>query len=508
MGTHEIGKDDHVYLVDGSGYIFRAYHALPPLTRQSDGAPVGAVSGFCNMLHKLLADSDARDKPTHFAVIFDTSRKTFRNEIYHDYKAHRPPAPEDLVPQFPLVREAVKAFNVACVEKHGFEADDLIATYATQAADQGAKVTIISSDKDLMQLVGDQVEMLDTMKNRQIGRDEVFEKFGVGPDKVIEVQALAGDAVDNVPGVPGIGVKTAAQLINEYGDLDTLLARAEEIQQPKRRENLIAHAADARVSLELVTLRRDVELDVPLTDLGRADPDPAILIGFLKAIEFTTLTRRIGASFDVDVDDIEPLKDLKAAKPVKKPKASTREKRGGALGAVMDRRLIEGTIDPSVYETVTDMEALSKWIDEAYRLGVIAIDTETTGLDAMSDQLVGISLSTEPGKACYIPLAHGATDGLDFGGGDEIEQMALGDVTRALKPMLQDKAVLKVGQNLKFDMLLLTRYGIDIHPIDDTMLMSYALEAGLHGHGMDELSQLHLGHQPIAFKDIAGTGKN
>ncbi len=514
MGA-SLGKGDHIYLVDGSGYIFRAYHALPPLTRKADGLPVGAVSGFCNMLFKLLEDTKQGDKPTHFAVIFDPKGGSFRNSVYADYKANRPPPPEDLVPQFGLIREAVKAFNVPSIEMKGFEADDLIATYATEAAKAGAKVTIVSSDKDLMQLVDDNIEMLDTMKNRHIGEAEVMEKFGVGPDRVIDVQSLAGDSSDNVPGVPGIGVKTAALLINEYGDLESVLARAEEIKQPKRRQNLIEFADQARVSYELVTLRQDVKTEVPLSDMEVAELDPNFLLGFLRALDFNTLTRRIASIFDVDAEAIEPWVSLDAAEEKangasKKPaiKSSKGESKGGALGAVMERQSLEADIDASVYETVTTMARLNEWIEKAKSVGEVAVDTETTGLDAMSVDLVGVCLSVEPGEACYIPLGHGSSgEGLDFGDTEEIDQIPLKEAVAALKPLLEDPSVLKIGQNLKYDMQLLGRYGVDVTPIDDTMLLSYALDAGLHGHGMDELSTLHIGHKPIAFKDIAGTGK-
>lgn len=509
---------DHVYLIDGSGYIFRAYHALPPLTRKSDGTPVGAVSGFCNMLYKLLEDTKQGDRPSHIAVVFDTSRKTFRSDIYTDYKAHRPPAPEDLVPQFPLIRDAVRAFNVACVEMVGFEADDLIATYARQAARAGAEVTIVSSDKDLMQLVDDNISMLDTMKNKKVGADEVFEKFGVAPDRVIDVQSLAGDSVDNVPGVPGIGVKTAALLINEYGDLDAVLARAEEVKQPKRRQNLIEHADMARISRELVTLKVDVPVEVSLEEFGRVEPKTSEVIGFLKAMEFGQLTRRLAAAHGIDADDV-PVSDEHAGNgaaqaPAEKSEATAKEApgqkgkvRGGALGAVMDRTLIEAPIDTAKYETVTHIDRLKEWIDQATKAGSLAVDTETTGLDAMQVDLVGICLAVVPGEACYIPLAHGKGEGLDLNLDRDIEQLPLKKVLGLLKPLFEDPSVLKIGQNLKYDALLLKRYGVDLDPIDDTMLLSYALDAGLHSHGMDELSRVFLDHKPIAFKDVAGTGK-
>ena len=499
------GKGDHIFLVDGSGYIFRAYHALPPLTRKSDGLPVGAVSGFCNMLYKLLQDTKDEFEPTHLAVIFDHSGKSFRNELYADYKAHRPPAPEDLVPQFALIRDAVRAFDVPCIEMEGFEADDLIATYACQAAANGARVTIVSSDKDLMQLVNGNIDMLDTMKLKAIGPAEVEEKFGVGPDKVVDVQSLAGDSVDNVPGVPGIGIKTAALLINEYGDLDTLLERAEEIKQKKRRENLIEFADQARISRDLVRLKQDVPVTVGLEEMDIKTPDPVKLIGFLKDMEFTTLTKRVASELGVEADEVPAAGDHPADAPVI-VEAKGPAERGGAPGAVSPG--IEAPIDPDAYETVTEVEVLKAWLEEAKDQGFMALDTETDSLDAMAARLVGVSIATRPGKACYIPLQHGAGEGLDFDGNGAPEQISLDDALGLLKPVLEDPAVLKIGQNLKYDLQVLKRHGINVAPIDDTMLMSYALDAGLHGHGMDELSKLHLGHEPIPFKEIAGSGKS
>jgi DNA polymerase-1 len=514
-----LGKGDHLFLIDGSGYIFRAYHALPPLTRKSDGMPMGAVSGFCNMLYKLLEDTKAAVKPSHFAVIFDTKGKTFRSDIYDDYKANRDAPPDDLIPQFSVIRDAVRAFNVPSVELAGFEADDLIATYAVEAANLGAKVTIVSSDKDLMQLVTADISMLDTMKNRAIGVAEVMEKFGVGPDKVIDVQSLAGDSVDNVPGVPGIGVKTAALLVNEYGDLDTILQRAEEVKQNKRRENLIAFADQARVSRELVTLRQDVPVEVSLDTFGVKEPDAKTLLGFLKAMELGTLTRRIAETFDMDPEAVEPAPEHMGAgfpggtesggaaadtgdAPVSKIV------KGGAPGAVMDRRAVEAEIDASLYETVTTLDELQVWVDGAKAQGWFAFDTETNSLDAMSASLVGFSISMVPGKACYVPLLHGThTDGFDLGDTEETVQIPLEDAVAAIKPLLADPSVMKVGQNIKYDMLVLAKYGLTIAPIDDTMLLSYALDAGVHPHGMDALSELFLGHKPIPFKEVVGTGK-
>ncbi len=503
---------DHVYLIDGSGYIFRAYHALPPLTRKSDRLPVGAVAGFCNMLYKLLQDTKDGDRPTHFAVIFDYSGKSFRNDIYPDYKANRPPAPEDLAPQFPLIRDAVKAFNVPCIEKEGFEADDLIATYARLAAAAGAMVTIVSSDKDLMQLVGERVEMLDTMKNRRIREAQVMEKFGVAPHKVVDVQALAGDSSDNVPGVPGIGVKTGAQLINEYGDLDTLLARAGEIKQTRRRENLIEFADLARVSRQLVTLDRQVALDHALEEFAVREPDPATLIGFLKAMEFNTLTRRIADALHVDPDTIEagddPAADLIGHDPAPSAQPPDANSADGpaavAQQALSD--MLKVPFEKSAYETVRERAALERWIGEARAKGIFAFDTETNSLDAMRADLVGFSLCTEPGAACYVPIAHRADEGLGLAG-DVGAQIPLKDALALLKPLLEDPGVLKVGQNIKFDAQILARHDVAIAPIDDTMLLSYALDSGLGGHGMDELSRRHLDHAPIPFKAVAGSGK-
>jgi len=515
-------KGDHLYLVDGSTFIFRAYHALPPLTRKSDGLPVGAVSGFANMLHKLIEDLRGDDQPTHLAVIFDYSGKTFRNKIYPEYKAHRPPAPEDLVPQFEIVRAATRAFGVPALEMEGFEGDDLIATYATQASAAGAEVTIVSSDKDLMQLIDDRIEMFDTMKNRRIGVDGVVEKFGVGPDKVIEVQALSGDSVDNVPGVPGIGIKTAALLINEYGDLENLLAHAGEIKQTKRRENLIEFADQARISKELVTLKCDVDVDVPITDLELHDPNPKPLIAFLKAMEFGTLTKRVAAEHKIeDIEAIAPDESLiagdrqaradtkaansKAADGKTKTSDKSTKAKGGAPGAIADKGEIARKFDPDAYETVTTEDALDVWIARAFEAGIVAVDTETTSLDTMAAKLVGVSLAVVPGEACYVPLGHGSGDGLAFD--DVPDQIDLKVALKKLKPLLEAPGVLKVAQNLKYDFEVLARHGIRIAPFDDTMLLSYVLDAGLHGHGMDELSKTHLDHAPIPFTEIAGKGK-
>lgn len=468
----------HLYLVDGSGYIFRAYHKLPPLTNPS-GTPVGAVYGFTTMLLKLRQDVTDAEEPTHMAVIMDAAKHSFRNEIYEKYKANRPPAPEDLVPQFPIVRDAVRAMSLPCVEMDGFEADDIIATYAVEARAKGWDVTIVSSDKDLMQLVGDGVEMLDTMNNRRLGVDAVQDKFGVGPDKVIEVQALMGDSVDNVPGVPGIGPKTASQLINEYGDLETLLSRAGEIKQNKRRENLIEFSDLARVSKELVTLKQDVPLPEKLDEFEISDLAPAPLLDFLNTHGFRTLKAKWAKDLGIE-DSVD----------VRQP--------GDAPAAPKE----------VIYSCVSTMDDLRAWINDVEEIGTVAVDTETTGLDTMVADLVGISLSIEPGKACYIPVGHSGSDGDGLAlGGDAPEQLPLNDVLDALKPMLEDPAIMKVGQNLKYDMVILARYGITLAPIDDTMLISYALDTGRGGHGMDELSKRHLGHAPTPFAEVAGKGK-
>ncbi|MDP3173378.1 MAG: DNA polymerase I [Phenylobacterium sp.] len=483
--TTQDGPKVRLYLVDGSGYIFRAYHALPPLTRKSDGLPIGAVAGFCNMLWKLLVDMRAQpDAPTHLAVIFDHSEKTFRNDLYDQYKAHRPPAPEDLAPQFPLVRDATRAFGVACLELPGYEADDLIAAYACKVRDLGGDVVIVSSDKDLMQLVGPQVTMLDTMKNLLIGPEQVMEKFGVAPDKVVDVQALCGDSVDNVPGAPGIGVKTAAALINEYGDLDALLARAHEVKQDKRRQTLIDFADQIRLSRQLVQLDCDTPLPAPIDDLAVIDPTQSAegLATFLDAMEFRTLARRVA------------------------------EARGGQIApAAAPKKPAEpapaSPIDVTAYVCVRDEATLDDWIARAYAAGVVAFDTETDALSSANAGLCGVSLAVAPGEACYIPVGHCEMEGLALEAAADLTQIPLESVIARLKPLLEDPGVLKVAQNAKYDLAVLSRYGIDVTPVEDTMLISYVLEAGLHGHGMDELSKLWLGHEPIPFKQVAGTGK-
>ena len=475
-----------LYLVDGSGYIFRAFHALPPLTRKSDGLPVGAVSGFCNMLWKLICDTRDGDDgkglgaPTHLAVVFDASEKTFRTQLYDQYKAHRPPPPADLVPQFPLIREATRAFGVPAIELEGYEADDVIATYARQVARAGGEVVIVSSDKDLMQLVDEQTCLLDPVKQVKICREQVIEKFGVPPEKVIEVQALAGDSVDNVPGAPGIGIKTAAQLLEEFGDLDTLLERAHEIKQPKRRETLLTHADQVRISRQLVTLADDAPVTWPVADFAVRAPDAPVLAAFLEQMSFKTLAQRVGHTGGLSPRPASaPL--APAADPVK--------------------------IDPSTYVCIQDLETLDAWISRAFDAGLVAFDTETDALSCSSAGLCGISLAITPGEAAYIPVGHCAAAGLELSEREHWTQLEPEVAIARLKPLLEDPTVLKVAQNGKYDLAVMSRYGVHVSPVEDTMLISYVLDAGLHLHGMDELSQLHLGHAPIPFKQVAGVGK-
>lgn len=495
-----------LWLIDASAYIFRAYHALPPLTRKSDGLPVGAVQGYCNMLWKLLQDTKSEDGPTHLVAIFDHSEKTFRNELFEGYKANRPPAPEDLKPQFPLVREATKAFGVPCVELAGYEADDLIATYACKVRDMGGEAVIVSSDKDLMQLIGDGVVMYDPMKDRVLAEEAVMEKFGVAPNKVVEVQALIGDSVDNVPGAPGIGPKTAAQLIGEYGDLDSLLARAGEIKQPKRRETLINFADQIRMSRELVKLSCDVPAPEAIEDFVLRDPDPAVLAAFLEEMEFRTLLRRVGDGKTTanGTSAFAPKRAVMAA-PVATPRYGQTETASEVQG-----------VDHSQYETIQTLEALDIWIAKGLEAGVIGFDTETDALSSSHSGLVGISLAIGPNQACYIPLSHEheapISTGLDFGDGGEaaetIQQVNKAQALQRLKTLLEHPAVLKIGQNIKYDLAVMTRQGISVSPIEDTMLISYVLAGGVHAHGMDELSRRHLGYEPIPFKQVCGTGKS
>ncbi len=532
VATRAPKKGEHVFLVDGSSYIFRAYHALPPLTRKSDGLQVNAVLGFCNMLWKLLRDMKPEERPTHLAVVFDKSEKTFRTEMYPDYKAHRPDPPDDLRPQFGLIRAAVRAFDIPSIEQQGFEADDLIATYARQGCEAGATVTIVASDKDMMQLVNDCVIMYDTMKDRKIGIPEVIEKFGVPPEKVIEVQALIGDTSDNVPGVPGIGVKTAAQLIGEYGDLETLLKRAGEIKQEKRRQSLIENAEQARLSKRLVTLDDHVKLDVPLADLAVHEPDYKRLIGFLKAMEFTTLTRRVAEFAEVDASEIEAdtsslLDRAEKRSPSSAPQVA-KEAKGAAKGhvstpdkgqpvltpqALAASRLAaahNGKVDRSRYKIVRALDELKSWITRAIDLGAIAIDTETTSLDPMQATLCGFSLALAPNEACYVPLAHRqGGDGTGLFAGEVVPgQIAERDALNAIKPLLEDPGVLKIGQNLKFDWQIFALRGITIAPIDDTLLMSYVVDAGRSDHGLDPLSKRYFDHTTIDYNEVTKIGKS
>jgi DNA polymerase-1 len=479
-------KPNHVYLIDGSGFIFRAYYGIKADMTSPDGTPVNAVFGFTRMLMKMVDDTDA----DHIAVVFDRARKTFRSDIYPEYKANRDAPPDDLIPQFDLVREATRALNVAAVDMDGFEADDLIATYTRQAVEQGADVTIVSSDKDMMQLVGPGVTMFDAMKSRVIGPDEVVEKFGVDPDRVIDVQSLAGDASDNVPGVQGIGIKTAALLINEYGDLDTLLERADEIKQPKRREKLIEEADRARLSRQLVTLKDDVPVETELSEFAARETEGETLIAFLTKLGFKSMIKSAEARFGIAAPD--------------DPTAGSGDS-GSDTGA------------DAVYELVQTADALEAWIAEAVKAGAVAVDTETTSLDPSRAGLVGVSLSVSPGRACYIPLGHkqpaaqGSLDlgggGNDGGGGDAPQQIPLKKAIKLLKPLLENPSVLKIGQNIKYDKRVLSRHGIVIAPVDDTMLISFVLAGGLHRHGMDDLALKHLDHETIKFSDVTGTGK-
>ena len=469
----KIKKTDHFYLIDGSGYIFRAYYALPPLTRKSDGLPVGAVSGFCSMLFKLLEDSKSNEnlqKPTHFAVIFDAARKTFRNEIYSDYKANRSEAPDDLAPQFEYIRKSVVAFNLPSVDLPNYEADDLIATYVEQILAKGAKVTIVSSDKDLMQLYRKDVRIFDPMKNKFITPEDIVTKFGVGPEKVIDVQSLAGDSSDNVPGVPGIGVKTAAELINKYGTLEKLLDNAQEIKQNKRRETLIENKDKAIISKKLVTLMKDAPVERKLEEFHLKKIDKDKLYKFLREMEFNRLLSSVISAYG------EPLLEetAKETKPEKKHQ----------------------NISKKNYHLITNEKEIDEWINEAEEAGELAIDTETSSLDAHQADLVGISLSTKIGKACYIPIGH------KFKGCLKKET-----VIKKLKPLLEDKSVKKIGQNIKFDFIVLYKQGINMNSMEDTMLMSYVLDAGKNRHNMDTLSEIHLQHKTISFKEIVGTGK-
>jgi len=466
-------KTDHFYLIDGSGYIFRAYYALPPLSRKSDGLPTGAVSGFCSMLFKLLEDSRSDDsihKPTHFAVIFDSAKKNFRNDIYTEYKANRSETPEDLVPQFEYIRKAVKAFSLPSIELINYEADDLIATYAKQIVDAGAKVTVISSDKDLMQLVSEKIRLYDPMKNKVLGENEVFEKFGVKPDQVIDVQSLAGDSSDNIPGVPGIGVKTAAELINKYNTLDVLLKNINEITQNKRRETLLNNKDKAILSKKLVTLKDNVPVKEKLENFIMKNVDKEKLFKFLREMEFSRLLSQ-AISFYGESQTFKSDKSYQIKKTTE-------------------------NINTKSYECILDEKNLDKWIKILEQKTVIAVDTETSSLNPLETDLVGVSFSYAPNKACYIPISH-KEKGLE-------KKIVL----KKIKPLLEDPSIKKVGQNIKFDFIVLKQNGIEINSIEDTMLISYTLDAGLNRHNMDTLSEIHLGHKTISFKDLVGTGKN
>ena len=468
----KIKKTDHFYLIDGSGYIFRAYYALPPLTRKSDGMPTGAVSGFCNMLFKLLEDSKSKenlDRPSHFAVIFDSARKNFRNEIYKDYKANRSDAPDDLIPQFDFIRKSVLAFNLPSIEMLNYEADDLIATYVDQILKIGAKVTIVSSDKDLMQLYKKGVRIYDPMKNKFIKEEDVQDKFGVTSDKVIDVQSLAGDSSDNVPGVPGIGVKTAAELINKYGNLENLLQKATEIKQNKRRETILENKEKALISKKLVTLKKDVPVKERLENFILKEVDKDKLFNFLREMEFNRLLSSAISTYG------EPKfkKDETTSSFEKSDKINTKN-----------------------YKLIDQIDELDEWIHEAEENGEFAIDTETTSLDPHQAELVGISISTKIGKACYIPISHTSGKCIDKK-----------KVINKLRPILEDQSIKKIGQNIKFDYIIFYHNGVNLNSLEDTMLISYVLDAGKNRHNMDTLSEIHLGHKPISYKDLVGTGK-
>jgi DNA polymerase-1 len=551
VAVKALAKGDHVFLVDGSSYIFRAYHALPPLNRKSDGLQVNAVLGFCNMLWKLLRDMPPGNRPTHLAIVFDKSEITFRNKLYPDYKAHRPPAPDELIPQFPLIREAVRAFDLPCLEQGGFEADDLIATYVREACERGATATIVSSDKDLMQLVTDCVTMYDTMKDRRIGIAEVIEKFGVPPEKVVEVQALAGDSTDNVPGVPGIGIKTAAQLIVEYGDLETLLTRAGEIKQPKRREALIENAQKARISRQLVLLDDKVALDVPLDELAVHEPDARKLIAFLKAMEFSTLTRRVAEYSQVDPADVEADAGNKSgasvfgALPLQAPpagadrehdlfdrpgspvpaKAAGRASSSGrsegkaenskvvlspeALAAARAEEARKTPVDRSRYQTIRTLAELNAWIARVHDVGHFAIEAKANSIDPMQAELCGIALALAPNDACYIPLSHkqsGDGAGL-FAAGLAPDQITAAEALDALRPLLESAGILKIGFNIKFNAVMFAQHGVILRNHDDAQLMSYALDAGRNAHGLDALSETWLGHATLRYGELTGSGK-
>ena len=499
-----MAEHQHLYLVDGSSYIFRAYHRLPPLT-DPEGTPVGAVYGYTTMLWKLATDLDEADGPTHLAVILDASGKSFRNDIFPEYKANRPPPPEDLVPQFPLIRDATRAFSLPCIEEQGLEADDLIATYARAAQEQGWDVTIVSSDKDLMQLVGERegpngparIDMLDTMKSQRIYIEEVEAKFGVKPELVGDVLALMGDSVDNIPGIYGIGPKTASKLIAEHGSLTAALDFAPEMKKSKLKERLLESRQDAEMSRVLVTLKEDCDLPQPLDEFKLDGVPPEPLAAFLEKHGFSSLLRRL----DSGKGSPERPNNLNPAK---------QETEGAAASAQGSRQPLPEmpAVDRGSYETVQTMERLEAWITRATAARLVAVDTETSSLDAMRAELVGVSLALGPNDACYIPLAHGGNDMF----AERPEQIDRDQAVAALKPLLEDDSVLKIGQNIKYDINVLSRYGIDVAPVDDTMIISFTLDAGrgevgMGGHGMDELSDRHLGHTPLSFKEVCGTGK-
>jgi len=468
-----IKKTDHFYLIDGSGYIFRAYYALPPLSRKSDGLPTGAVSGFCSMLFKLLEDSrsdDSTHRPTHFAVIFDSARKNFRNDIYSEYKANRSEAPEDLVPQFEYIRKSVQAFNLPSIELSNYEADDLIATYTKQIIKVGAKVTVISSDKDLMQLVSDKVRLYDPMKSKVLGEKEVVEKFGVKPNQVIDVQSLAGDSSDNIPGVPGIGIKTASELINKYKTLDVLLKKADEIPQNKRRETLLANKDKALLSRQLVTLKDDVPVKDELSSFILKEVQKEKLYDFLRKMEFNKLLSRTISFYGETIKKKSELNTIKTQ---------------------------SSKINTKAYESIINEKSLDKWLKILNEQSVIAVDTETSSLNPLEADLIGVSFSYAPNKACYIPLAH-----------KNIKSLKKKLVLEKIKPILEDPSIKKVGQNIKFDFIVLKQNGIEVNPIEDTMLISYTLDAGSNRHNLDTLSEIHLEHKTISYKELVGTGKN
>jgi DNA polymerase I len=496
-----------LFLIDGSGYIFRAYHALPPLTRASDGLSVGAVAGFCNMLWKFLDEMKGAEAPTHLAVIFDKSEITFRNELYPEYKAHRPPTPEDLAPQFPLIRDATRAFNLPCIEMGGFEADDLIATYARRAAKAGATVKIVSSDKDLMQLVTDgEIQLYDPMKQKPLGVEAVMEKFGVTPDKVIDAQALIGDSTDNVPGAPGIGPKTAAELIAQFGSLEAILERANEIKQPKRRETLINNADLIRLSKVLVTLKDDVAVEEKWEDFALREPDPSMLLQFLDAMEFRTLARRVREHYAKE----------KGAEIVASYAAGAGAAAPAKTGPMVEA--VDGVFKREAYAIVRDLAGLEAWIARARAAGVVAIDTEADSIDAARAALVGVAMALGPNDACYVPLAHKAPDlrAGELFASEQAPQQAATDVgpqiplvqgLAALKALLEDASVLKLGLNVKWDIALFAKHDVALAPYDDPMLQSYALHGGLDAHDKASLVEKHLGHVLTPLADVAGKGK-